>query len=172
MKAHCEYLVVEFGTAWEGRAFHLAKTEAGTDKESESYSVFCGIRNPQECHCDCKGFTYGNGNRLCKHILAIQALLENGWLNSASDVQADEKAFQADMSAKPVDLPTEAEINDMAAKLGITDPFSDTPKVEKPITEVEVQKMARELGWVYDEPKGEAPKTPTVWNPNYWADQI
>jgi hypothetical protein len=77
LRASTTYRVTEFGTAWNGRAFHLIKDGSGTDPESDSYDVYCG-RNGQDHQCSCKGFAYGRG-KPCKHVLAVQALIENGW---------------------------------------------------------------------------------------------
>lgn len=72
------YHLTEMQTAWEGRAFRLDIVRGGTDPESESYNVFAAA-NPQDRQCDCKGFSYGRG-RPCKHIAAVEALLENQWI--------------------------------------------------------------------------------------------
>ncbi len=98
LRASMSYLVVEFPTSWDGRAFHLAKTNEGSDPGSESYDVFCG-RNPRDCQCSCKGFAYGQG-RPCKHIAAVSALLDNEALwglqelvNPGQDVSNTEPPF-------------------------------------------------------------------------------
>ena len=78
------YLVVEMSIQWDGRAFLLAKTTKGTDPESDSYAVYCG-RNQQDHSCSCKGHIYGNG-KPCKHVHAVQALLENEFLWNRSDL--------------------------------------------------------------------------------------
>ncbi len=77
-RARTLYGVREIQTAWEGRGFQLEVIRGGTDAESERYDVFVG-HNSQDCHCDCKGFTYGRG-RPCKHVLAVRALDENRWV--------------------------------------------------------------------------------------------
>jgi len=77
-RASVTYLVTEYPSGWDGRAFHFEKPagEAGTDAENESYDVFVG-RNPADRLCQCKGFTrWGN----CKHVDAARALISNGWL--------------------------------------------------------------------------------------------
>jgi len=71
------YLVAEFATRWDGRAWHFAKVTEGTDKASDAEDVFIG-RNRQDFQCSCKGFAYGHG-KPCKHIHAALALLENRW---------------------------------------------------------------------------------------------
>lgn len=74
-KATDRYAVTEFPLfAFGGRAFRLTKPSgAGV------YNVRVGER-PADLECDCAGFTYGGGRRLCKHIDAVVALLANGWL--------------------------------------------------------------------------------------------
>ncbi len=79
-KLSATYFVVEFDTAWDGRAFHLVEGTEGSDPESESYDVFC-YRAGQNHQCSCKGFAYGRG-RACKHIEAALALISNKWLRS------------------------------------------------------------------------------------------
>lgn len=74
-RAYVNYLVVEFPTQFDGRAFHLAKTDAGTDTEETAYDVLV-CRNTRDSSCSCKGFVAGNGQP-CKHVLAISALLDN-----------------------------------------------------------------------------------------------
>lgn len=77
-RASVTYLVTEFPTPWDGRAFHLAKVTPGTDPESDAEDVFVG-RNGADRQCSCKGFAYGKG-RSCKHLHAAMALIENGWV--------------------------------------------------------------------------------------------
>jgi hypothetical protein len=72
------YKVVEFGTGWDGRAFHFSKISGGTDAESEAYDVFV-CRSGGAHQCDCKGFAYNRG-KPCKHIESILALIENRWI--------------------------------------------------------------------------------------------
>ncbi len=96
LRASVAYLVVEYGTPWDGRAFLFAKADEGTDTESESYDVFCH-RGGQNHQCSCKGFAYGRG-KPCKHILAGLALIENDWLrsdlvNREQDVSSTECPF-------------------------------------------------------------------------------
>lgn len=83
-RSSVEYLVVEFSTPWDGRAFHMAKTSGGTDREETGYDVFCG-RNGQDRQCSCKGFAYGRG-KPCKHIAAVSALLDNEALWNRTDL--------------------------------------------------------------------------------------
>lgn len=77
-RASVTYAVTEFGTPWDGRAFHFEKVTAGTDKESAAEDVFV-CRNGQDHHCSCKGFAYGRG-KPCKHVSAALALLANDWV--------------------------------------------------------------------------------------------
>lgn len=72
------YRFCEFATTWDGRAFRFAKVTAGTDPESDTYSVFVA-RSGRGHVCDCKGFAFGRG-RNCKHVEAVLALLENRWV--------------------------------------------------------------------------------------------
>jgi hypothetical protein len=73
-----DYLVVEFPTSWEGRAFHFAKVTKGTDPTAESYDTFICYRSQgRDSHCSCKGFM---AHRTCKHIDSANALIDNGWL--------------------------------------------------------------------------------------------
>lgn len=74
----CEYVVVEF-EARDGRAVHLAKVAGspGSDAEAAGYDVFVA-RDGRECRCSCRGHErHGH----CKHVDAVVALLENGWLD-------------------------------------------------------------------------------------------
>ncbi len=98
MRSTVSYLVIEFGCDGEGRAFHMAKVDEGTDREEVTYDVFCG-RNPRDHQCSCKGFAFGRG-KPCKHINAIAALLENEGLwnrcelaNPEADVSSVELPF-------------------------------------------------------------------------------
>lgn len=71
-----QYRVTEFPTDWQGRGFHLMKTDDGSDPAEDSYSVFapkCGAGHI----CECKGFLFAGK---CKHVAAVAALIENGWL--------------------------------------------------------------------------------------------
>jgi hypothetical protein len=95
-RASVAYAVTEFGTAWEGRAFHLVKEGRGTDPESSAYDVFIH-RGGQDHQCSCAGFAYGRG-KPCKHILAGLAVIENGWdrrdlANGEQDVSSTEPPF-------------------------------------------------------------------------------
>ncbi|QJW93116.1 hypothetical protein [Frigoriglobus tundricola] len=76
-RASVAYTVSEFPTDWPGRGFLLAKETAGTEPESERYSVFCAAAGPWGDTCDCKGFTY---KATCKHVDAVRALVGNAWL--------------------------------------------------------------------------------------------
>lgn len=70
-----EYVVSEF-PADVGRGFVLAKTSRGTDGDSSSYHVFAAKHRGNDS-CTCKGNVYQG---TCKHVDAIRALIENGWL--------------------------------------------------------------------------------------------
>lgn len=77
------YHVVPIATKWAGKAWHLAKTDAGTDKDSESYDCFLGI-NPHERSCTCKGYCFGRnrderGRVSCKHLEALIGITANRW---------------------------------------------------------------------------------------------
>jgi hypothetical protein len=78
-RATVEYLAVQFGTPWNGIAIRLEKTVEAGDREETGYDVYCD-RNGQDHQCSCKGFAYGRG-KPCKHVMAVQAIIENGWLN-------------------------------------------------------------------------------------------
>ena len=77
-RSRTTYRLAEFSTAWEGRAFKFTKTSAGTDIESDSYSVFICSKGRGHI-CDCKGFAYGKGKN-CKHLESILALMFNRWI--------------------------------------------------------------------------------------------
>jgi len=85
-----EYLVVEFTTPFDGRAFHFAKATAGTDPEAEGYDVFCGRGDNHSCTC--RGFL--RHGKPCKHINAALAVWDNGWLDMANP-EADSAATEA-----------------------------------------------------------------------------
>ena len=94
-KKSAEYLVVEFGTPWAGRAFHFAKVTTGTDPEAESYDVFVCV-NGQNNSCQCKGFLFHGTT--CKHIESAKSLWNEGWLpqdqaNGEADVSSTEAPF-------------------------------------------------------------------------------
>lgn len=73
---YCTYTVVEFPTGWQGRGFHLAKLDAGTDATEPAYDCFIA-RNMQDRECSCKGFAYTGS---CRHLAAITDLIHNGKL--------------------------------------------------------------------------------------------
>jgi hypothetical protein len=75
-RGYTRYVLCEFGTPWDGRAFHLSKIDAGTDPSEEAYSCFVA-RNGQDRRCECKGFErWAN----CKHLAALIDLIQNGKL--------------------------------------------------------------------------------------------
>lgn len=91
-RCHCTYAVTWFHSDFAGSAFHFEKEGKGSDNESSGYDVFVG---PAERLCDCKGFI-ATGN--CKHVDAIQALIDNGWdrmslVNPDQDVSSVEPPF-------------------------------------------------------------------------------
>jgi hypothetical protein len=75
-RSRAEYLLAEFH-ATNGRAFHFAKLTSGTDPESESYTVLCVKPGHGYDSCECRGF-HRHGH--CKHVEAVKAILENGWM--------------------------------------------------------------------------------------------
>jgi predicted nucleic acid-binding Zn finger protein len=79
-RIHVRYGVCELpvGKGFSGRAVKLSKADG------EVYCVRVGERAGDD-HCDCKGFSYGRG-KPCKHISALAALLENGWLDELETV--------------------------------------------------------------------------------------
>jgi hypothetical protein len=90
-RATAKYAVTEFPTPWDGRAFHLVKLTPGTDREAESYDVFCG--RGKNHRCECRGFLRHSH---CKHIDAALAIWDNGWLDMANgeqDVSSTEAPF-------------------------------------------------------------------------------
>jgi hypothetical protein len=65
------YLVDEFPTDWDGRAFYFRKACVGSDPTEEGYNVFCA-RNGQDSTCECRGFErFGP----CKHLKSAWAFL-------------------------------------------------------------------------------------------------
>jgi hypothetical protein len=83
------YLVVEMEESPPVRNFLFAKSDAtpGSDKEESSYTVSVGVAG-SPMGCTCKGFAYGRG-KLCKHIEAAVAVLDNGWLDAPVNPEAD-----------------------------------------------------------------------------------
>ena len=79
-RTHVRYGVCELpvGRGFSGRAVKLTKGDG------EVYCVRVGERAGDHS-CDCKGFSYGKG-KACKHIAALAALLENGWLDELETV--------------------------------------------------------------------------------------
>jgi len=99
-KARDSYALAEFPTRWDGRAFRLLK-----DGATEPYHVFVG-RNPHDHSCDCPAGAYVAGP--CRHVLSLQAIIRNGWLDPVPAVE----------------LPSEEEIDAMAVAAGLdADPF-------------------------------------------------
>ena len=97
------YTLTEEPTDWDGRAWSCHKVGAQV-----AYDVFTA-RNGQDDCCDCAGGTYHAGRTRCRHVLAVRAALENGWLGPLPLPH----------------LPTAAEGDEMARALGLAgDPFS------------------------------------------------
>lgn len=89
-RTHVRYGVCELpiGRGFSGRAVKLTKGNG------EVYVCRVGERAGDH-HCDCKGFSFGRG-KACKHITALAALIENGWLDEREAVsdkhaEADER---------------------------------------------------------------------------------
>ena len=74
-KAAAAYTLEEYSTPWDGRGFMLRKLITGTDATAEGYDVFAAHDGGHLC--DCKGHV---ATGKCKHVAAVQACLENGWL--------------------------------------------------------------------------------------------
>lgn len=72
------YLVTSIPTKWSGRAFFLSKIAGGTDRNQESYSVFCAKKGEGESTCECRGFL--RWRTPCKHLLTCQTLITNQWV--------------------------------------------------------------------------------------------
>ncbi len=98
LRASTTYNVTEFGTPWDGRAFHLVKVGAVTDGEKDSYDVYCSLTG-QDHQCSCTGFAYGHG-KPCKHVLSVQALIGNGWVE-----QTREDVSNPDQDVSTTELP-------------------------------------------------------------------
>jgi len=95
-RTHVRYGVCELplGKGFSGRAVKLTKGDG------EAYCVRVGERAGDH-HCDCAGFSYGRG-KACKHIAALAALVENGWLDEletvsdrAAEVEAKDSYYAA-----------------------------------------------------------------------------
>lgn len=71
------YAAFEFPCGFDGRAVRLVKFDGtpGSDADADAYAVFVGRAGDHRC--DCKGHSY-TGH--CKHVAAVKALLDNGWL--------------------------------------------------------------------------------------------
>ena len=61
-----------------GRGFRLDKTleASGSDRGESSYDV--RVDGSSDGSCTCKGFTYHQHHKPCKHIAALQALVRLG----------------------------------------------------------------------------------------------
>jgi hypothetical protein len=76
-RCRCRYEVTEFAADFpDCRAWTLRKLDAGTDATESHYSCMLAS-NRQDKLCECRGFA-ATGS--CCHLLALEALLENGWL--------------------------------------------------------------------------------------------
>lgn len=78
------YRVREFPVGFEGRGFRFEKLAAEGDDESQAYDVYCG--KPHDM-CECKGWLRWH---TCKHLDAIHALIDNGWLPERTDEERSE----------------------------------------------------------------------------------
>lgn len=97
------YTLTEEPTDWDGRAWRCHKFGAPA-----AYDVFLA-RNGQDDACDCAGGTYHGGRTRCRHVLAVRAALENGWLGPLPLPR----------------LPDATEVDAMARALGLAgDPFA------------------------------------------------
>jgi len=98
------YAVTEYETPWPGRAVAMTKADdfRGTDDAMDSYDVFCGKDGEQVC--DCKGFT-AHGH--CKHVLALDALIGNGWINQSAHAEPSEAEIDTELESEfvPADEP-------------------------------------------------------------------
>ena len=73
------YVVTEVPARGHGREFRFDCAGGQSDATVTAYSVFCGFDGSSACNC--KGYQYGKG-KPCKHVLAAQAIWENGWMPS------------------------------------------------------------------------------------------
>jgi hypothetical protein len=83
------YLVCEMEGSYPVRNFLFAKAEGtpGSDKDESAYTVSVGVAGSPVA-CTCKGFNYARG-RSCKHVEAVVAILDNGWLDAPVNPDAD-----------------------------------------------------------------------------------
>ena len=92
-KGAVEYLVVEMVGAPPARLFLLAKTTDSPDLGDPDEHSYCVAYTHAtgEGACQCKGAFYGKGARTCKHIEAVKAILDNGWMDASqwSNPEAD-----------------------------------------------------------------------------------
>lgn len=88
-RTDCTYLVCEMESSYPVRNFLFAKVEGapGSDQGESSYTVSVGVAGSPVA-CECRGFVYGRG-KPCKHIAAAVAILDNGWLDSPVNPDAD-----------------------------------------------------------------------------------
>lgn len=80
-RAVCTYILTELPTDGSGRGFRFVKPvdEPGTDAEADSYTVWVG-RAETDRSCECRGWLRWGHTSKCKHVLAAEALIQNGWL--------------------------------------------------------------------------------------------
>lgn len=108
-RCRCEYRVEEYCTPWHGRAVRMTKApgQAGSDAGEAAYDVYVGLRNPDECRCDCKGHV-AHGH--CKHVDALRALLSNSWLDLfAAEPDTDVGATEQEDQPEPAGFGLTAE---------------------------------------------------------------
>jgi hypothetical protein len=61
-----------------GRGFTLTKCCEGTGSDTEADSYDVRVHGSSDGSCTCKGFTYHQHHKPCKHIAALQALVRLG----------------------------------------------------------------------------------------------
>lgn len=80
-----------------GRAFRLVKRTVGSDPEGDQYVVVLDGGRPDADSCECRGFL--RWGTACVHITAMRSLAAQG----------------VDFSAAPLDMPSEAELEEMGS---------------------------------------------------------
>ncbi len=75
---YCLYWVTPFD-AEGGRGFQLAKIKGGTDPEADAYAVYLPTAGTAgHASCECRGWLHYR--KPCRHMKAIQTLLETNQL--------------------------------------------------------------------------------------------